>query len=106
MKALYPIAFGVLIVSVFVWFGFCRRLFMLLETRQPEKYNELGRPSLIMNNSISNNIAFMRFLLKREYIELNDPVILNLAQTMRVFVVCYFILFVFLALGVPFGYAP
>jgi hypothetical protein len=106
MKGIFPVVFGVMFVSVFVWFGLCHRLFKLLEARHPEKFSEMGRPSLIMNNSVSNNISFMKFLLKREYRELNAPLISNLGRAMRVFFVVFCVVFMFLFLGVPLGYAP
>lgn len=106
MKELFPIIFGLLFVLVFVWFALCNWLFKRLETRHPEKYEAMGKPSLIMNNSISNNISFIKFLFKREYLDLNDPAISNLAQFMLVFFLVYSIGLMFLILGLPLGYAP
>jgi hypothetical protein len=110
MKEIFPLVFGVLFVSVFVWFGLCMRLFKLLETRHPEKYNAMGRPSLIMNNSLSNNISFMKFLFKQEYRELNDHSIQKLGQVMRAFSLVYmsgflFLVIAFLLLATPLGHA-
>jgi len=106
VKELFPILFGLLFASVFVWAALCYWLFKRLETQHPEKYEAMGKPSLIMNDSLSNNIYFMKFLFKREYNDLNDPSITRLAQFMRVFFLVYFIGFMFLFLGVPLGYAP
>jgi hypothetical protein len=91
---------------VFVWFALCHRLFKSLQTRHPEKYEAMGRPSLIINNSLSNNISFMKFLFKREYLDLNDPGISKLAQFMLIYLLVYLIGFMFLFLSVPLGYAP
>ena len=99
IKELFPIVFSVMFISVFVWFGLCVRLFRLLETRHPDKYNAMGRPSLIMNNSISNNILFMKFLFKREYSELNDPSVSRLGQLMRAFFFVFLVVFMFMFLG-------
>ncbi len=106
MKEVIPVVFGLMLISVFIWFGFCIRLFKLLETRHPKKYDAMGRPSLIMNNSISNNILFAKFLFKQEYRELNDPLIVKLGEFMRRFLVVFLVVFLFLVLGFPLGYIP
>jgi hypothetical protein len=80
-------------------------MFKLLEKRHPAKFGAIGRPSLIMNNSLSTNISFMRFLFKKEFVGLNDPLISRLGNLMRVYLVLYLIGFAFLFFGVPFGYA-
>jgi predicted permease len=106
VKDLFPIFFGVLFASVFLWFALCHRLFKAPETRHPEKYSAMGKPGLIMNNSLSNNISFMKFLCKRECLDLNDFAIAKLAQFMLVFLVVYLIGFSFLFYRLLLGYAP
>jgi len=106
MNELFPIIFAVLFCSVFVWFYLCHRLFKILKTRHPEKYASMGSPTLIMNNSLANNIAFMKFLFKREWRSLNDDGLTSLGQGMLVFFCIYLVGFLFLFLGVPLGYAP
>jgi hypothetical protein len=66
----------------------------------------MGKPSLIMNNSISNNISFMKFLFKREWKELNDPALSTLGQSMLVFFAIYTIGFVILLISVALSNAP
>lgn len=105
MKELFPVLLGALFCSVFVWFALCMWLFKLLENRHPGKYNAMGRPSLILNNSLSNNISFMKFLLRREYAELDDKTISRLGGLMLVFLVLYMCAFLALLLSMPFGYA-
>lgn len=73
LKMAVPIVFAAGFVMVIIWLGCCVKLFSLLKARQPEKYKEMGEPSLIMNNSLRNNIAFMRFLFRREDRSLGDP---------------------------------
>ncbi len=106
MKQLFPILFGVLFCSVFVWFFLCYRIFKILETRHPEKYESMGKPSLIMNNSLSNNIAFMKFLFKREWRALSDSGLETLGNFMLVFFAIYTAGFLALFFSVPLGYAP
>lgn len=106
MKEVFPIMFGVLFCSVFLWFFLCYRLFKILETRHPEKYESMDRPSLIMNNSLSSNITFMKFLFKREWRELNDSRLAMLGKSMLVFFAIYTVGFFALFFSVPLGYAP
>lgn len=106
MKEVFPIMFGVLFCSVFVWFFLCYRLFKILETRHPEKYESMGKPSLIMNNSLSSNITFMKFLFKREWRELSDSGLATLGKFMLVFLAIYTFGFFLLLFSVLQGYAP
>lgn len=106
MKEVFPVIFGVLFCSVFVWFFLCYRLFKILETRYPEKYESMGKPSLIMNNSLLSNITFMKFLFKREWRELNDSGLATLGKFMLVFFAIYTVGFFVLFFSVSLGYAP
>ena len=66
----------------------------------------MGKPSLIMNNSLSSNITFMKFLFKREWRELNDSGLTTLSKSMLVFFAIYMVGFLTLFFSVPLGYAP
>ncbi|MGH2620294.1 MAG: hypothetical protein ACRDHG_06945 [Anaerolineales bacterium] len=44
-----------------------------LETRHPGTWVELGKPTLVWNNSLANNLTFLRFLIRRQFRGLNDP---------------------------------
>ena len=85
MKVPFFFLFGILFCSVFAWFFMSYRLFKILETRHPEKYEAMGKPSLIMNNTMHSNFTFMRFLFKREWKGLKDKDLESLSKTMLVF---------------------
>lgn len=106
MKVMFTNVFVLLFCSVFVWFYLCYKMFSILRIRHPEKYEAIGKPSLIMNNSISNNLLFMKFLFKREWRDLNDEGLAQLGKSMLVFFSLYMVLFVYLFLSVLFGFAP
>lgn len=91
MKSVFFILFVVLFFSVFVWFFLCHRLFAMLEARHPEKYESMGRPTLIKNNTLSTNITFMKFLLRREWRDLNDVGLTKLSRFMLVFWIIYLV---------------
>jgi hypothetical protein len=63
---------SLLVTNIF----FLRRL----STRHVETWTQLGRPSLIRNNSIANNFSTLRFLRKKEYVALQDVVLTRLAK--------------------------
>ena len=93
MTEAYPILFAILVGAVVIWFFLCYRLFGILETRHPDKFDAMGRPSLIMNNSISNNIHFLKFLVNREWAGLGDAGLETLSKAMLVFFAAYLCLF-------------
>ena len=92
--------------SVIVWFYLCHRMFKILSERHPEKYVAMGKPSLVMNNTISNSLSFLKFLLKREWQDLNDQELASLGKGMLVFFIIYTVLFLCLCIGAPLGLAP
>jgi hypothetical protein len=105
MKEVFPILFGVLFIAIFVWFFLCNKMFKTLALRHPEKYEAMGKPSLIMNNSLSNNVSFIKFLFKREWRDLNDPSVTSLGKIMCVFIMLYLALFLVVFISVPLGFA-
>ncbi len=104
MKDIFPVLFSILFFSVFVWFFMCYRLFKILETRHPEKYEEMGKPSLFLNNTISNNISFMKFLFKGEWRGLNDVGLANHSKFMLFFFTIYIVGFMFLFFNFFIGF--
>lgn len=104
MNKAFPIFFGILLCSAFVWFFLCYRFFKILETRHFEEYEAMGKPSLIMNNSLSSNIKLMKFLFKRKWRELDDSELAKLSRLMLVFFVIYMIGFLALLFSVPLSH--
>ncbi len=62
-----------------------------LRNDHPEKWQELGSPTLIKNNSIRSNIAMIKFLMKNEYLELNDHNLTNKCSFLRIFYSVYIV---------------
>jgi hypothetical protein len=63
-----------------------------MRSRHPRVWESLGRPTLVMNNSISNGLAFLRFLWRRDYDALDDPEFARLGRQLRTFTFAYLIL--------------
>jgi hypothetical protein len=100
IAAARPILFVVMFVLILVWFGLITKLFQMLRINHPEKYKAMGEPTLIMNNSLRNNIAFMRFLFCREDRSLGDPKLSKLTAFMFYFALVYLLLFIFLFVSI------
>ena len=95
-----PTIFWVLMVMVFVWFAMILVLFRKLKTQHPEKFKEMGEPSLFWNNSMKTGWATLKFIVKREHKGLNDGSLSMLSDSMLVFFVLYTVLFFGMFFGV------
>ena len=63
------------------------RLFKTLRKSFETTWIRLGKPSLIMNNSISNSLALMSYLWRRDYLELNDASFSKQCGNVRTFTI-------------------
>ena len=90
--------FIVLFGFIALWFFLCTRMFKILRTRHPDVYERMGSPSLIMNNTISSNLKFMKFLFTRRWTRMPDKGLCQLGDFMLAVFVIYF------ALLFSFGY--
>jgi hypothetical protein len=93
-ESFYFTLFALLAVMVFVWFGLCTWTFRRLEKSHPEKYLEMGRPSLFLRNTLENNWLFMKFMWRSDYQALNDLPLTRTCNVMKVFLCIYCLLFV------------
>lgn len=66
--------FSIAVLAVFavviIYFNY--QLLVLLRKNYPIKWRDLGSPTLIINNSIKNNMAVLKFLKNKEYLEMNN----------------------------------
>ena len=69
------------------------RLFGRLEASEPEIWKSLGSPSLIWNNSPQNSLLVMRWLWRKDFSQLRDPTLADLALTVRTFLVTLLAIF-------------
>jgi hypothetical protein len=61
------------------------RLFAIMKLRTPDAYASIGAPHIILNNTLSNNLLFVRFLLGRQYANLGDAGVRRLCAFLRAF---------------------
>lgn len=60
-----------------------QRCFSTLRKNHADEYERLGKPHLFLNNGISNNLAFFRFVRSGRYKDLGDPELLRLINGRR-----------------------
>jgi hypothetical protein len=105
IEQISAILFSVLVVSAITWLILILRLFHILRTRHAEIYDTLGRPSLILNNTIRNNFTTLRFLLGGHFRQLRDPELLRLGAFMQILFYAYSTVFaallVLFFVGIP-----
>ena len=87
------------------WVFVCRYFLRLLRTRHEERWISLGRPSLVLNNTITNGIAVTRFLWRKEYMELEDEQITRLCSFMLVYQIGWLVLVGLVFIIGPVGHA-
>ena len=86
--------FAVLMAATVAWLALVWRLFVLMKVRAPDTYASIGRPHIILNNTPSNNLAFLRFLLGGHYANVSDEGVRKLCAFLRVFFWCYLVGFI------------
>jgi hypothetical protein len=90
---MHALVFFILVVSVVFGLAMHSRLLRDMRSRHPGVWESLGRPTLVVNNTISNGLAVQRFLWRKEYEALGDPEFERLARRLRTFGICYLIFF-------------
>jgi hypothetical protein len=92
--------FFVILALVFVaGFALTHAVLRRLRARHADTWEALGRPTLIMNNSISNSLAVIRFIFRRDYSDWDDPEFTRMADSLRVFWIVYTIFFGLIIIG-------
>lgn len=95
---LLPFLFVLLIIFAITGICIHYRFLSLLKEKLPEKWKALGCPTLIINNSIKNNIAILKFLKDKEYLKINNPELIRVAQLLWNISRIYIVLFITTAL--------
>lgn len=72
-----------------------------LRRNHPVAWHKLGEPSLIFNNSLQNNFLVLKFLFRREYLQLKDNVIDGKARRVELAYLVALALFVLTLVSLP-----
>jgi hypothetical protein len=91
--SLHNLLFSLLFGLAVAWLVLVKLLFVLLEQSHPERYDAMGRPSLILRHSPSGVFNMLRFLILRQHRTFGDKMLSRLADGMLCFLVIYLLLF-------------
>jgi hypothetical protein len=114
MRALvgvFGLAFLCLFPMVLAYLILLHNMFRILADRHSATYQELGSPTLFLNNNIRNSFRFQKFLISQEYKDLNDQALTKLGNIGRIMTVIGIIVFIgflvsYIAYGVIVGAPP
>ena len=81
---IYTAYLAVMVVVGVAYIPLYLRALSILKARHRHEFERLGSPSLVMNNSLGNTLAFQRFLFTRKYRELNDTELEKILDICRV----------------------
>ena len=90
---MHAVLFFALLVAAIVGLAVSQAFLREMRSRHPTVWDELGEPSLWMNNSIQNSLAVLRFLWRKDYEALGDPEFARRAEFLRTYQIAYFIFF-------------
>ena len=81
-------------IMVLVWFRKLANFFKFLQENHPLEYEKMGSPSLVANNTPSNNFSFFKFILGNRPTEIGDKQLLKKSIYLKRFFYIYLVLFV------------
>jgi hypothetical protein len=74
---------AVQVIGTLVFLVMIGGLFSTLRLSHTSTWDSLGKPSLLFNNTVRNNMLVLRWLWKRGYVNLEDPIATRRASTAR-----------------------
>jgi hypothetical protein len=93
ISKLIPLFFFVLIILWLIGFYLWRRILFLLKKNHLQEWEKLGSPTLFFNNSVKNNVTMLKYIRRKEYLNLNDSDLTIFCNIYRYFIVGYLIFF-------------
>ncbi len=93
INILLPNIFAILIIAFCIGVIALNKMLKLLKQKHHQKWIDLGKPTLLGNNSIANNQAVFQFLSKKEYEEIEDPDLNSICKFNKLFLEIYFCVF-------------
>lgn len=90
---LFVVIFPILGIMVAIWFMQVSKLFKYLKEKHPKEYDAMGAPTLFMNNTPRNNIAFLRFIQGVRPSQLGDDHLVSWCRFLTKFFYVYMLLF-------------
>jgi uncharacterized membrane protein len=96
---MHALVFLVLLVAFVIGLTMHYHFLREMRSRHPALWESLGRPTLVMNNSVSNGLAVQRFLWRKDYEALQDHEFVLLARRLRTFNIAYLVFFAVILIG-------
>ncbi len=88
---------------VIILFGFIvaglsiqKTLFVYLRNKHPQTWKDIGAHSMLVSKSIKNELSLTKFLWRKGYLKLKDPIINRIMYIFLGYLVIFFIAFVLL----------
>jgi hypothetical protein len=85
--------FAIMILIPF-WFVLLKAIFDLLQKKHPEKYKEMGSPSIFWNYSMRTAISIYKLIGRREHKQLANSGLSKLCDFALILITLYLILFI------------
>lgn len=99
MDEVFALIFGALLILTLLWFVLLKWIFQKLEKNHFDKYEQMGKPSLFLNNNFKTVLATLKFICKREHKNLGDVALSKLSDIALVFLLVHTIIFCALFFG-------
>lgn len=92
---------GIILFTLFCLIGalfivgiiFNQRLINVLKTKHTKLWHSLGNPTLLLNNSIRNNMQLLNFIQNKSYLEYKDQELIRVASFLRIFNILFIVAF-------------
>jgi len=96
IESIFPYLFAILMLLAMVGFFFTYKMCRHLEVNHPKLYDQLGRPSLFMNNTPKSNFSFWSYVLGRKFNIIDDRKLNSLGNLLAILFKFYIVYFIFL----------
>ena len=84
-----------LILMVIYGFYLTKKFDDYLKRYHEDEWGKLGSPTIFWNNSLKNQHARSGFILKKKYLQINDPILWSKANFLRWYAIFYLFLLIF-----------
>jgi hypothetical protein len=81
--ALFVLLFSIQFIGTMTYLFMIANLLSRLKDSHADVWESLGSPSLLLNNNLQNNRLVLGWLWGKEYLDLDDPVIVRRAGILR-----------------------
>jgi hypothetical protein len=83
----FIVLFGVQAAGTLAYLFLMSRMFSRLEVHHGDVYETLGRPGILLNNTLRNNVVVLGWLWRKEFLSLSDAETVRGASVVRALLV-------------------